>query len=187
MAGHVVLVGLMGSGKTTVGRELAALLRRPFVDNDHQVRAMTGLTVAEISTRHGVAEMRRVESDALAQALASPVPAVITAAAGTILDERVRRWLREPYVVWLRAEPATLAARVAADPLRPLLGDEPEVVLRTQDEQRSPLYAEVADLTVSVDRLGPAAVAATIVSQAPHRAGEPSPDRRRRRVHPEFG
>jgi shikimate kinase len=161
---HVVLVGLMGSGKSTVGRELAVLLGRPLVDNDEQVRAATGRSVAEISLSEGVARMRRLESEALSQALAWPVPAVITAAAGTILDEQVRHRLREPYVVWLRAERATLARRVAADPLRPLLGDEPEAVLAALDQQRRALYAEVADLSVQVDRLTPADVAARIAA-----------------------
>ncbi|HEV3365268.1 MAG TPA: shikimate kinase [Acidimicrobiia bacterium] len=162
---HVVLVGLMGTGKSTVGRLLAALLERPLVDNDEQVRASAGRSVAEISLQEGVPEMRRLESEALVQALAWPVPAVITAAAGTILDERVRRRLRELFVVWLRAEPATLARRVAADPLRPLLGDQPEAVLQALDEQRSALYAEVADLAIQVDGLDPADVAAGIAAR----------------------
>lgn len=154
----------MGSGKTTVGRHVAALLGRPLVDNDRQVHAATGLTVAEIAARQGVAEMRRLEAQALTVALAWPVPAVVTAAAGTILDEDVRRWLRGQYVVWLQADPATLARRVAADPLRPLLGDDPEAVLRTMAEERSPLFADVADLTVAVGRLAPADAAAIIAS-----------------------
>jgi shikimate kinase len=172
---HVVLVGLMGSGKSTVGRELAVLLGRPFIDNDEQVRAATGRSVAEISLAEGVSEMRRLESEALAQALAWPVPAVITAAAGTILDEQVRRRLREPFVVWLRAEPATLARRVTADPLRPFLGDQPEGVLHTMDQERSALYAEVADLSVSVDALAPADVAASIAARLSQRS-TPSQD-----------
>jgi shikimate kinase len=161
---HVVLVGLMGSGKSTVGRELAALLDRPLIDNDEQVRATTGRGVGEISLAEGVSEMRRLESEALARALAGPEPAVITAAAGTILDEQVRSSLREPYVVWLRAEPATLASRVTTDPLRPLLGDQPEAVLQTMDQERRVLYAEVADLSVQVDDLAPADVAASIAA-----------------------
>jgi shikimate kinase len=165
MPGHVVLVGLMASGKSTVGRELAALLNRPLVDNDEQVLAMTGRTVAEISAHTGIAEMRRVEGEALAEALASPVPAVITAAAGVILDDHARLSLREPFVVWLRAEPATLAARVARGPARPLLGDDPEAVLRAMEQERHPLYAEVADYAVDIDRLLPTNVAAAIAAQ----------------------
>lgn len=167
---HVVLVGLMGSGKSTVGRLLAATLDRPLVDNDEQVHALTGRTVAEISVEDGVDEMRRLESEALTAALANPVPAVITAAAGTILDQAVRRRLDGHFVVWLRAEPVTLATRVAADPLRPLLGANPEDVLRTQAEERFPLYAEAADLTVPVDQLTPADAAATIAAHTWKRA-----------------
>jgi shikimate kinase len=178
LSGHIVLVGLMGSGKTTVGRELAALLNRPLVDNDGQILAVTGRTVAEISAYAGVAEMRRLEREALAEALASAVPAVITAAAGVILDEQARLWLREPFVVWLRAEPATSAARVAGDPVRPLLGDDPEAVLRTMEQQRRPLYAEVADYAVDIDRLPPADVAAAIAAHVPElpTAGEFPPE-----------
>jgi shikimate kinase len=160
--GHIVLVGLMGTGKTTVGRELAALLDRPLVDNDQQVLAKTALTVAEISAGAGIAEMRRLEREALAEALASPVPAVITVAAGVILDDQARLWLHDPFVVWLRAEPATLAARVARDPVRPLLGDDPETVLRAMEQQRHRLYAEVADYVVDIDRLPPGDIAAAI-------------------------
>lgn len=165
MTDHVVLVGLMGAGKSTIGRELAALLDRPLVDNDAQVVAKTARTVAEISTQTGIPEMRRFEREALAEALASPAPAVITSAAGVVLDREARRWLQDPFVVWLRADPATLAARVARDPIRPLLGDDPEAVLRVMHEQRHHLYSEVADLVIDVDRLSPAEVAAAIVDR----------------------
>ena len=177
MPDHVVLVGLMGSGKSTVGHALAAMLGRSLVDNDEQVLAMTGLTVAEISARSGVAEMRRLEGEALAQALASPAPAVINAAAGVILDDRARRLLAEPFVAWLRAEPPTLAARVARGPARPLLGDDPEAVFRTMGEQRHDLYAEVADCAVDVDRLAAPEVAAAIAARLRDRAstGKPPP------------
>lgn len=171
---HVVLVGLMGSGKTTIGRELARLLARPLVDNDDQVRQMTGLTVAEISERAGVAEMRRLESEALDRALASPVPAVVTAAAGVVLDERARRRMREAFVVWLRADPEILAARVARGPARPLLGDDPLAVLRDMERQRDHLYAEVADLVVDVDGLAATELAGRVADQVPV-AVEPGP------------
>ena len=155
----------MGSGKTTVGRELAALLGRPLIDNDDQIGATTGATVADISVTAGVAEMRRLESAALAQALASPVPAVITAAAGVVLDARDRRRLQGPFVVWLHAEPATLSARIRRDPARPFLGSDPQTVLRTMEEQRRSLYADVADLVIDVDELAPRQVAAAIVGE----------------------
>jgi len=164
---HVVLVGLMGAGKSTVGRELAALLGRPLIDNDTQIRQTTGVTVTEISAGAGVAEMRRLESEALTSALESQVPAVITAAAGVILDERNRSRLREPFVVWLRADPESVVGRIHHDPARPLLGDDPLTVLRSMAEERRPLYEEVADLVLDVDGLSPAELAAAVVSHLP--------------------
>lgn len=158
----------MGAGKTTIGRELARLLARPLIDNDEQVREATGRTVAAISEQPaGVAQMRRLESEALDRALSAAEPAVITAAAGVVLDDRLRRQLREPFVVWLRAEPDTLAARVARDPARPLLGEDPVVVLRAMQQQRHSLYALIADLVVDVDRLSPVAVAERIAAAVP--------------------
>lgn len=164
MSDHVVLIGLMGAGKSTVGRALAALLDRPLLDNDAQVLAKTARTVADISAQTGIPEMRRLEREALVEALASPVPSVITAAAGVILDGQARLWLHDPFVVWLRADPATLAARVARDPVRPLLGNDPEAVLRAMHEQRHHLYAEVADHVIDIDGLPPADVAAAIAA-----------------------
>lgn len=129
----------MGSGKSSVGRELAVLLARPLIDSDAQVRDETGMTVAEISRRMGVDEMRRLEDEALTRALSSPVPAVIAAAAGVVLDENARDRLRQAFVVWLRAQPETLAVRVAAGSPRPLLGEDPLVVLQEMERRRRDL------------------------------------------------
>ncbi|MDP8930821.1 MAG: AAA family ATPase [Actinomycetota bacterium] len=162
---HIVLVGLMGSGKTSTGRELALLLARPLLDSDAQVRKMTRMSVAEISQRAGVDEMRRLEDQALTRALASPVPAVIAAAAGVVLDEAARYRLRDEFVAWLRAQPETLAARVAGESPRPLLGEDPLAVLQEMERQRRHLYAEVADAVVDVDHLPPAAAAHRILDE----------------------
>ncbi len=167
MPHHIVLVGLMGSGKTSTGRELALLLDRPLLDSDVHVRKMTGMTVAEISQRAGVDEMRRLEDEALNRALASPVPAVIAAAAGVVLDETARYRLREAFVAWLRAKPETLAVRVAGESPRPLLGEDPLAVLQAMERQRRHLYAEVADVAVDVDHLPPAAAARRILGEIP--------------------
>ncbi len=157
----------MGSGKTTVGRELASLLTRPLVDSDTQVREMTGETVEEISRRAGVGEMRRWEHEALFRALALPHPAVIAAAAGVVLEETARRRLSEAAVAWLRARPETLAARVAGGAARPLLGEDPVAVLREMQQQRRHLYESVADVVVDVDGLSAAEAAARIVQAVP--------------------
>jgi shikimate kinase len=150
--GHVVLVGMMGSGKSTVGAALARRLGRPFFDSDAMVEARTGQPVAAIFAERGEAAFRAEESRALADALASPEPAVIAAAGGTVLDPGNRRELNAAaLVVWLRADPKVLAARVRPGDHRPLLAVDPEGTLRRLADERRELYSEVADLIVDVD------------------------------------
>jgi shikimate kinase len=152
---HVVLIGMMGSGKTTVGRRLAAELGRPLVDSDAQVEARTGRTVREIFESDGEAAYRVLEREALVDALAEAEPSVVAAAGGVVLDPGNRAVLQEAgTVVWLRARPEVLARRVSAGrDHRPLLGDDPLAALRRLDAERRPLYEEVADLVVDVDDL----------------------------------
>jgi len=149
---HVVLVGMMGVGKSTVGRALARRLGRPFVDSDEQVQARTGQTVAQLFAEHGEAYFRREEARALREALSSAQPSVIAAAGGTVLDPNNRAQIAEhaALVVWLRAEPEILAGRVRQGDHRPLLAEDPLGTLRRLDRDRRPLYAEVASLTLDV-------------------------------------
>ena len=93
--GHVVLVGMMGTGKTTVGRLLADRLGRPFFDSDEMVEARTGHTVAELFAASGESGFRSEESAALADGLADPIPSVIAAAGGVVLDPTNRRLIRQ--------------------------------------------------------------------------------------------
>ena len=150
-----MLIGMMGSGKTTVGRSLAAALGRPLVDSDAQVEARTGRTVREIFESDGEAAGRVLEREALVDALAEAEPSVVAAAGGVVLDAGNRAVLQEAgTVVWLRARPEVLARRVSAGrDHRPLLGDDPLAALRRLDAERRPLYEEVADLVVDVDDL----------------------------------
>jgi shikimate kinase len=154
MADRVVLVGMMGAGKTTVGRELAARLGWRFLDSDALVEASTGSTVAELFATGGEDAFRAEESRVLAEALASDGPAVVSAAGGAVLAPANRALLATARaVVWLRAEPATLAARVGSGEGRPLLRDHPATTLAGLDAVRRPLYGEVADVIVDVDGL----------------------------------
>ena len=150
-----MLIGMMGSGKTTVGRRLAAALGRPLVDSDAQVEARTGRTVREIFESDGEAAYRVLEREALVDALAGAEPSVVAAAGGVVLDPGNRAVLQEAgTVVWLRARPEVLARRVSAGrDHRPLLGDDPLAALQRLDAERRPLYEEVADLVVDVDDL----------------------------------
>lgn len=164
---HVVLVGLMATGKSTVGRLVADATDRPLLDSDAQVEARTGRSVREIWQTDGEAVFRRHEADALAEALDRDDPSVIAAAGGVVLsaENRARLGVDDSVVIWLRARPETLVARVraAADEHRPLLDDDPAGMLVQMERQRRPLYEEVADEVVDVDDLSPEAVAAAVV------------------------
>ena len=150
---HLVLVGMMGSGKTTVGRRVAARLGRRLRDSDAEVEARTGRTVREIFETDGEPAFRAEEARALAEALDDPEPAVVAAAGGVVLDPANRDRLRaRGTVVWLDASPEDLARRVGSRNHRPLLGDDPLAALRRLDRERRALYEEVADYVVPVGR-----------------------------------
>ena len=152
---HIVLIGMMGAGKTTVGSRLARALDRRFVDSDVQVEHRTARTVREIFESDGEAAYRQIESEVLAEALGSEEPAVIAAAGGTILDPKNRQRMHEcGTVVFLEAKPADLVNRVGGQDHRPLLKDDPAGVLQQMDEVRRPLYEETAHHVVDVTGKG---------------------------------
>jgi len=150
---HLVLVGMMGVGKTTVGRIVGERLGRRVVDSDQVIEARTGRTVREIFASDGEAAFRALETEALIEALTEQEPLVIAAAGGVVLSEQNRSALRDSpsKVVWLCADPATLADRVRSGGHRPLLDDDPEGVLQKMFAERTPLYRQVADAIVLVD------------------------------------
>jgi len=157
---RIVLVGMMGAGKTTVGRALARRRGWDFVDSDAQIEASTGRTVAEIWASDGEPAFRRIESSVLATALAHERSAVVAAAGGVVLDPVNRAALsRAGPVVWLRARPETLVARVGTGNHRPLLDEDPSGVLSRLVVDRAELYAQVADITVDIDDLAPDEIA----------------------------
>ena len=164
MTDRVLLVGMMGSGKTTVGRSLATMLGWRYVDNDEQLRVVTGADTRTVQEREGEAALRRAESAALAIALTSAGPLVASVAAGVVLDPLDRARLRGGgFVVWLRARIETLAGRVAGTD-RPWLGDDPGAALSRLYAGRAALYAAVADLVVDVDALPAQLVAERIAA-----------------------
>lgn len=161
---RLLLVGMMGAGKTTVGRLVAARLGWDYFDSDEEVERATGRTVPEILSADGEAAFRKAESAALADAVATSPPAVVSVAGGAVLDAANRALLeRSGTVVWLRADPSTLAERVGDGTGRPLLGDDPREAIVRLDRVRRPLYAEVADVVVDVDGVEPAVVADRVI------------------------
>jgi shikimate kinase len=162
---HVVLVGLMGSGKSTVARLLGERLGRPVVDSDAVIEASTGRTVREIFESDGEDAFRALETSVLQEALASPTPAVIAAAGGAVLRPENRTLLADPSirVVWLVADPAVLVDRVRSGQHRPLLDGDAAGTLRRMHEAREPLYREVADQVVSSEGRSPNEVVEAIL------------------------
>lgn len=150
---HIVLVGMMGSGKTTIGRMLASRLGRPLLDSDEIIERREGRTVRDIFANDGEEAFRSIESEVLIESLATDGPAIIAAAGGVVLRPENRAALKSSgaRVVWLRADPRVLANRVKGGGHRPLLDDDPAGTLSRMYEQREPLYREVADAIVTVD------------------------------------
>ena len=154
---HLVLVGMMGAGKTTVGTRCAERLGRGFVDTDELVIARTGRSIADIFVADGEPAFRAHERAAVAEACASSEPFVIACGGGAVLDPENRQVLRaHGVVVWLRASPPVLAARVAQDGTeRPLLGSmlhDAEARLTELEEQRDAAYRATAHVTVDTSR-----------------------------------
>jgi shikimate kinase len=145
---HVVLIGMMGAGKSTIGRRLAGRLDWAFWDNDEALRAATGQTAAEVQQAHGQPELHRLENELLREALARRTPAVLAAAGSVVLEPEL---VDGVLTVWLRISEAREAANLARSGQhhRPLPAD-PDSLLRQMAAQREPLYARVADITVDV-------------------------------------
>ena len=146
-ARHVVLVGPMGAGKTSIGRCLARHLGLDFIDSDHEIEERTGAAVPTIFACEGEGGFRARERQVLEELLAGPA-AVIATGGGAVLDPATRRLLAaRGFVVHLHADVATQLARLARDRSRPLLAvEDREAALRMLALQRDPLYAEIADL-----------------------------------------
>jgi shikimate kinase len=152
VCGHVVLVGLSGTGKTSVGRRVAALLGRPFVDADEEIEERTGRTVRGIFAADGEPAFRELEAAVMADLVATAEPNVIAAGGGAIVTETTRKLLQQPdvFVVWLTATPEFLATRTTKKAHRPLLDDDPVAALSRLAVERAAWYEAVADVTYDV-------------------------------------
>jgi shikimate kinase/3-dehydroquinate synthase len=144
----IVLVGLMGAGKTSIGRRLAARLGLPFYDADAEIELAAGRTIPEIFARYGEESFRDGERRVIRRLL-SGEPMVLATGGGAYMDEQTRAAARRDAVaVWLRCTLPVLVRRVAGRDNRPLLaGGDPEKILRTLMDRRYPVYAE-ADVIV---------------------------------------
>jgi shikimate kinase len=139
----VALVGMMGAGKTSLGRRLAAKLEVPFRDADHEIEEAAGLSVAEIFEKFGEPYFRDGERRVIARLLLEP-PHVLATGGGAVMDDRTRGALKEKAVtVWLKAPVGVLLARVMKRDTRPLLRNgDPKGTLEKLLAAREPFYAE---------------------------------------------
>jgi shikimate kinase/3-dehydroquinate synthase len=169
---RIVLLGMMGAGKTTIGRELASRTGWPVVDNDDLVRQLTGRAPAAIAVENGADALHNAEAAALADALGRPAPLIIGVAGAMVERPEVRTALREAgHVVWLRARPETLRERIGRGTDRRQEARD-ATWLATRASEREPLYREVADQVIDVDETTPAQVAAEILERLEGRSAD---------------
>jgi shikimate kinase len=162
--GHpIVLVGLMGAGKTTVGRRLAEKLGLVFVDADHEIEIAAGLTIPEIFAKHGETYFRDGERKVIARLLENGAQ-VLATGGGAYMNADTRSAIRSHGIsIWLRADFDLLMRRVRRRSNRPLLqNDDPEGVMRKLIAERYPVYAE-ADITVDSRDVAHTSIVNTII------------------------
>ncbi|WP_367717430.1 shikimate kinase [Nitratireductor sp. GISD-1A_MAKvit] len=144
----LVFVGLMGAGKTVIGRRVADVLKLPFIDSDHEIETVSRMTVPDLFASYGETEFRSLERRVIARLLKSG-PRVVSTGGGAFMNGQTRRAVaRRGVSVWLKADLPTLMERVGRRSNRPLLNNaDPEGVMRRLMDERYPLYAE-ADIVI---------------------------------------
>ena len=180
----IAFVGLMGAGKSSIGRLLAARLGLEFVDADAEIESAAGATIEEIFETHGEAFFRSGERRVIDRLLTGPVR-VIATGGGAFIDNDTRRKIKDSGLsVWLKADTETLLKRVSRRGGRPLLkGGDPRQVMSELMAGRNPLYAE-ADITVETSENPPAEVTDRVIAAvAAHFGVEPPPPPRRAKTN----
>ena len=163
----VVLVGPPGAGKSSVGRLLASRLGVPFVDTDDLVKREAGKPVGDIFVEDGEQVFRELERGAVARGLEAIGlrGGVLALGSGAVLDIEVRQMISRGTVVYLEAAFATVAKRSGLDRPRVVIPGNPRGMLRAMLDERRPIYAELAELTVSTDGMAPEEVADDLARQ----------------------
>ena len=158
----IVLIGLIGAGKTSVGRKLAKLLNMDFYDVDKEISEAAGASIEDIFDKYGEAAFRDVEERVMARLLKDNIR-VLATGGGAILSPKTRKLIKERSIsVWLRADLDILVRRTSNRENRPLLRDKDHrVILKELSDERNPIYAE-ADITVDTHENSPEITASDI-------------------------
>lgn len=184
---NIFLVGLMGSGKTTIGRALAKKLNLRFVDADHEIEARTGATIPLIFEIEGEASFRQREADVIRD-LTAQQGIVLATGGGAVLNEQSRRFLHgRGTVIYLRASVNSILQRTSHDRNRPLLQTaDPRARIEELSKQRAPLYEEVAHIIIETGRPNVQSVVQNILTQLERSApdNQPAPAEPRTPQHP---
>lgn len=153
---NIILVGYMGCGKSTVGREIGLQLSYPMVDTDCLIVDSVGMSIAKIFQQHGEEYFRDLETELLSQIHATEcTKQIISTGGGMPVRVENRKWLKKlGYVVWLKAGVDTVMERISKSNHRPLLNAEnPREKIEKMLAERNPIYDEVADLIINTDDL----------------------------------
>lgn len=161
----VVFVGLMGAGKTAIGRKVATMLQLPFIDSDHEIEGVSRMSVPELFERYGESEFRALEQRVILRLLEGG-PQVLSTGGGAFMNAQTRSAIAEHGVsVWLKADIDTLMERVGKKPTRPLLQNpDPRGVMERLMNERYPVYAEAAVTVLTRDERKDV-IAAEVIAQ----------------------
>lgn len=165
---HFSLIGLPGSGKSTIGRQLARQWHLPFIDSDHVIEQRLGCTIKQYFAEHGEGAFRDVEQQVLAELLAATAPCVLSTGGGSVLRAANRQALQaHSTVFYLQSTPEDIARRLRNDTTRPLMqGDDPLQRLQELLAVREPLYLATAHYVVDAARQNASQVSRKIGMQA---------------------
>ena len=172
MAPRAIIIGAPGAGKTSVGRRVAETLGVAFHDSDAAIQKRTGKPVSDIFLSDGEAEFRKLEREVIAESL-KDVDGVLSVGGGAVLDPDTREAFSHHTVVWLEVDLATATQRVGMNSARPLLMGNVRGTMITMLNERTPLYEEVATITVDTSGRSLKAVVSDVVEEL-KRVGTPS-------------
>jgi len=150
---HIILIGFMGTGKSSVGKELAEVLNRVFIDTDLEIEKKAKMTISDFFEQKGEEAFRKLETEVLSEVLQHPSPSVIATGGGVVLSEKNRNLMTGQHVILLQASMQEVYQRIKNTFDRPLLkGEDLLEKIITIYDQRKKIYQQSAEMIVATDR-----------------------------------